>query len=180
MKLTTKRLILRDITRKDTKDIAENANNKEVGYYTEAIPYPYSLKDAKWFVNKCLKEQKEKQRKNYDFGIALNTNNRIIGVISLDSVDLLNKKATMGYWLGKKYRKQGIVSEAEKVVLNFGFNKLKLNKIKGEAVITNKASNSLFKKFGFRKIGIEKKELIKKNEKLDAYMYELLKEEWKK
>lgn len=180
MKLTTKRLILRDIEIKDAEDIAENGNDYDIGRYTAVIPYPYTLKDAKWWINKCLKDIKEKPRKNYNLGIALKSNNKIIGAISLDNIDMLNKRATIGYWLGKKYREQGIMSEAEEAILKLAFDKLKLNKLKGEAVISNKGSNSLFRRFGFRKIGIEKEELIKKEGKLDAYIYELLREDWRK
>ena len=180
MKLKTKRLILRDITEKDAKSIAENANEKEVWYFTEQIPYPYTLKDAKGFVKHCKETQKKKPRANYELGIDLRAEKKIIGMISLCKINYQHKKATIGYWLGKKYRKQGIVSEAEKAVLNFAFNKLKLNKISGEALIENIASNKLFKKFGFRKVGILKEELIKTGKKLDAYRHELLKTEYRK
>ena len=74
------------------------------------------------------------------------------------------------------------MSEAEEAILDFAFNKLKLNKIYGDAVIENKASNRLFKKFKFGKVGILKEELIKNNrklkifnKKLDGYRWELLK-----
>ena len=72
----------------------------------------------------------------------------------------------------------GIISEAEEAILNFGFSKLKLNKIYGKAMIKNDGSNKLFEKFGFRKVGVLKEELIKKREKKDVYQWELLKGDW--
>lgn len=42
----------------------------------------------------------------------------------------------------------------------------------------NTGSNKLFKKFGFRKIGILKEELIKNGKKKDAYYWELLKRDY--
>jgi [ribosomal protein S5]-alanine N-acetyltransferase len=179
MRINSRRLILRDVTMKDAKSIAENANDKLNWYYTESMPFPYSLEDAKKHIKSCMKKQKEKSRKGYDFGIFLKSEKRIVGMISLFKVDRTHKKAGIGYWIGKKYRNQGLVSEAEKVVLDFAFNKLKLNKIKGEAMIENKGSNRLFKKFGFRRIGILREELIKKDKKKDAYAWELLKSNYK-
>src|SRR3989344_2238944 len=174
MKLTTKRIILRDITMKDAESLSKNANDKEIWYFTEVIPYPYKVEDAKLFVKKCQKDAKEKPRKNYEFGIALKSEKRVIGMISLMKVDRQHKKTTLGYWLGKKYRGKGIMTEVEKAILDFAFKKLKLNKVSGDVVIENKASIALFKKFNFRKVGTLKEELIKKGKSLDGYRYELL------
>lgn len=180
MRLVTKRLILRDANVKDAKDIAENANDYDVWYFTDSIPHPYSLKDAKSFIEKCERDRKEKPRKNYSFGIEIKSEKKIVGKISLFRINKEHKRAGIGYWIGKKYRKQGIVSEAEKAVLDFAFNKLKLNKINGDAMTENVGSNKLFEKFGFRKVGILKEELIKKGKKKDVYHWELLKGDYKK
>jgi len=180
MKLISKRIILKDVTIKDAKSIAENANDYDIWYFTESIPHPYSLENAKKFIRDCMKKQREKPRKSYGFGIFLKSEKKIIGMIDLFKIDRMHKKAGIGYWIGKKYRKLGLMSEAEKTLLDFAFNKLKLNKIKGEAMVENKGSNALFKKFGFRKTGIFKEELIKKGKKKDAYHWELLKRNYKK
>tara|TARA_Y100000034_G_scaffold134449_1_gene202931 strand:+ start:884 stop:1432 length:549 start_codon:yes stop_codon:yes gene_type:complete len=180
MRLITKRLILRDFTIKDAKNLAENANDKSIWYFTENIPSPYKLKDAKWFINKCVKKSKEKPRTSYELGIELKDEKRIIGCISIFKVDRIHKRAGIGYWIGKKYRKLGLVSESEKAVLDFAFNKLKLNKIWGDAMVENKGSNMLFKNFGFRKIGIKKEDLIKKGKKKHVYTWELLKKDYKR
>jgi RimJ/RimL family protein N-acetyltransferase len=47
-------------------------------------------------------------------------------------------------------------------------------------MVENEGSNALFKKFGFRKIGIGKDELIKNGKKKDVYIWELLKSNYKK
>ena len=175
--LKTKRLVLRDLVADDAKSIAENANDRDIWYFTAEIPYPYKLKDAKWFINKCQKDAKQKPRKNYELGITLKSEKRVIGIIGLIKVNREHKKVVIGYWLGKKYWRRGIMTESEKAVLNFAFNKLKINKISGEALIENKASNILFKKFGFRRVGILKEELVKNGKKVDMYRYELLKKQ---
>ncbi|MBI2042973.1 GNAT family N-acetyltransferase [Candidatus Pacearchaeota archaeon] len=164
---------------KDAKDIAENANDKEIGNFT-TVPYPYSIKNAGEFIKKKILDKKKKPRETYAFGITIKDKNKIIGVIGLANIDKNNKKAEIGYWIGKKYRKQGIVSEAEKTVLDFGFNKLKLNKIFGKAMPENMGSNKLFKKFKFRKVGLLKEDFIKNGKKKDGYLWELLKSGYKR
>lgn len=180
MKISAKRLVLKDVTMKDAKSIAENANDKLNWYFTESMPYPYSLQDAKKYIKSCIKKQKEKPRKSYSFGIYLKSEKKVVGMIDVFRIDRTHKKAGIGYWIGKNYRKFGLMSEAEKTILDFAFNKLKLNKIKGEAMIENKGSNALFKKFGFRKIGIGREELIKRGKKKDVYIWELLKSNYTK
>lgn len=187
MKLVTKRLILRDLTLKDAKDVAKNAHDFDVWYYTSQIPYPYKLKDAKKWIKSLQKKRKEKLRNSYEFGIELKSEKKVIGAIGVTNINKQHRKACIGYWLGERYRKKGIISEAEKAILDFAFNKLKLNKLYGQAILGNEGSNKLFKKFGFRKIGIEKEELIKdnkklgiKNKKVDCGRWELLKKDWKK
>ena len=79
MKLETKRLILREIQMEDIKDLVENINNLKVSRYLLVVPHPYSLEDAKWWVNHCKERIKEKPRTSYEFSIALKPGNKVIG-----------------------------------------------------------------------------------------------------
>lgn len=187
MKLTTERLILRDLEDKDVKDLVENAHDRKVYYYTAKIPYPYTSKKAKGRIKQAKKESKENPRNNYTFGIELKETGKVIGGIELHHMNRKCKKTQIGYRIGKKYRRKGYISEAEKRVINFAFNRLKLNKISGESMTDNEGSTKLFKKFGFRKVGLKKEELIKNNKRLgienhkkDTYAWELLRKDWGK
>ena len=145
MKIIGKRIILRQMGIKDEKDLAKNANEKHIFDLTSNIPYPYKLKDAKWFINKTKKDARQKPRKNYELGIELVSEKKIIGVIGLTNINNTAKMAEIGYWIGKNYRRSGLITEAEKLILDFGFKKLKLNKVHGSAMKPNKVSNKLFK-----------------------------------
>lgn len=115
MRIKTKKLILRDNKLlSDAKSLAENINDKEIWQYTSHIPYPYTLKMAKDYIKKQQKKQKEKVKKEYVFAIELKNKKGVIGAVGLHHIDGLHKNAEIGYWLGRNYRKQGIMSEAEK------------------------------------------------------------------
>lgn len=182
MRLETKRLILREINEEDEKDLIENINNLNVSRYLVLVPYPYKKKDAKWWINKCKKNAKEKPRTNYNFNIELKLKRGIIGAVGLGKVDKFQGTATLGYWLGEKYWKQKIMSEATKEVLDFAFNRLKLRRINVSAYIKNKPSNNLIKKMGFKHEGMKRKAVkVKSTGKIcDENIYGLLKEGWKK
>ncbi len=182
MKLITKRLILRPFNSGDIKDIQKNINNLNVTKWLLVVPYPYRMKDAKWWVDQCKKEYKNKKRNKYNFGIELKKERKIIGGISLDHADKFQEKATVGYWLGEDYWKSGYGSEALNAILKFGFNKLKLRRIEAEVFAGNPSSGKLLEKFGAKLEGRRKKACRCRADKKikDDLIYGLLKEEWRK
>lgn len=93
------------------------------------------------------------ERKNYRFAILVN--NRVAG-----SVGLFNTPEgyELGYIILKEFRSKGVASKAAKKTLDFGFSKLKLNKIVAVTDIDNGVSQKILKKLGFKKIKENKKE----------------------
>lgn len=183
MKLTTKRLILRDtLEKKEMKDVVENINNLKVSRYLAVVPYPYTMKDAKIWFKKSQKRIKERPRTNYNFTIKLKSENKIIGAISAKSIDKYNGTAVLGYWLGEKYWKQGIMSEAMSKMLDFAFNKIKIRRLEANIFTENKASYKLLEKFGFRREGLRKEASRAKatGKLMDDYIYAMLRKEYQK
>jgi len=154
MRLITKRLILKPPTLRDAKDIAANANDLEVSRYLALVPYPYSVKDARDFIK--LRRKKAKHNP-YNFGITLKSSGKVIGMIGLTAYDKFAGKAEVGYWLGKKYWRQGIAEEALRAFIKFAFGKLKMTRLEAGALVENKASKNLLKKVGFKKEGLKRK-----------------------
>lgn len=182
MKIETKRLVLRNIKKKDADSLRRNINNLNVSKWLLVVPYPYTKKDALWWINRCLEKQKEKPRKSYDFHITIKPNSEVVGGAGLSKVDLKQGTAEAGYWLAEKYWRQGYGFEAVSSVINFAFKKLKLRKITIPVFADNKASNGLAKKLGANLEGTLRKQVISKaSGKLhDENIYGLLKEEWRK
>lgn len=182
MKLETKRLILREVKQRDQLSIRKNINNLKIARFMGSVSYPHSKKDADWFVNACIKDQKKKPRKVYNFGITIKPNNFVVGIVSFGDVDEFNKTARLGYWLGEDYWRNGYMFEAAKKLIEFGFNTLKLRRININAQTQNNPSNNLIKKLGFRHEGTRIKDnKVKSTGKIvDTNVYGMLKEEWLK
>lgn len=179
MKLLTERLLLREIKESDSNYLVEGLRDKEVVTFLEAVPFPYSVSDANWFINKCKENANNKQRENYEFAICLKNNPTIlIGVISLTKINYFHEKCSMGYWLNEKFQRKGYMFEASKKVIEFAFKNLKLNKIEISAAVKNIASNNLIKKLGFVFEGTKKKSMKSKvtKEIFDVNFYGFLKE----
>jgi [ribosomal protein S5]-alanine N-acetyltransferase len=176
MKLETKRLILRKPRKGDVNDFIEGMNNLKISKWLAKVPYPYKKKDALWFINHC------KKKDNYSFNIELKAEKKLIGGIGLHAYDEFNESAEIGFWVNEKYWRQGILSEASMALIDFGFKKLKLNRLVQKAYVGNRASNLVAKKFGYKLEGTERKSAkAKATGKIhDCNVYGMLKNEWPK
>jgi RimJ/RimL family protein N-acetyltransferase len=70
-----------------------------------------------------------KLRKAITFGIEykniLESKLLLVGTIGIKDIDYVNKKANIGYWIGKQYQGKGIATECIKLVVNYAFDVLK-------------------------------------------------------
>ncbi|MGD0077993.1 MAG: GNAT family protein [Sedimentisphaerales bacterium] len=156
MRLVTKRLILRSPAIKDAADIAQNANDLTVLRYTAHVPFPYHIKDAKDFIKRCRKRERQKPVTDRDLVIELRTQRKVIGCTGFIRIDHYTGKADIGYWLGKNYWRQGLGSEAANALIKYAFTKLKLQRLEAAIYRENHVSQALVKKLGFRKEGVRR------------------------
>jgi len=148
MRIVTDRLILREVQPSDAKSIVKQINNLNISKWLLVVPHPYTMKDAKWWINHCREKRDQKPRGTYDFAIELKGHPGSIGGIGLGSIDRKEKTGSLGYWLGEDHWRQGYMGEAANKVLSYGFNKLNLKRIQIPAFLTNIPSNSLAQKLG--------------------------------
>lgn len=181
MKLITQRLVLRDVERRDIGNLAKQANNLNVSRFLLAVPYPYTKSVAQKFIGHCIKEAKKKPRVKYEFGITLREEDRVIGMIGLTGIKKFEGTATIGYWLGEDYWRNGYMTEALERVINFAFDRLRLRRIDISAFVENESSIGLIEKMGFNYEGTRIKNHRAKStgEYHDEKIYGLLRKDWK-
>ena len=165
--IKSKKFVLRSYRNGDEKSLTENINNKKIYRNTLHIPYPYTLKDAKKWIAKNLKEAKKKNPTKINFVIDIN--NEVAGSVGLSKIE--GYRAEIGYWLAEKYWGKGIMTKAVKSVTKFGFEKLKLRRIYAEIFPFNKASRRVLEKAGYKFEGILRKAVKKDNKFLDVYLF---------
>jgi RimJ/RimL family protein N-acetyltransferase len=182
MIIKTKRLILRPPRKEDWKDILEGAKDIEVTRMLAVVPHPYAKKDAQDYIFRTIKKLRKKKKDDYVFFIELKYEKKVIGSTGIHRISNDNKKCSTGSWINKKYWRKGYILEAKIPILDFIFEKLKLNKVETEAFVENKASQKMSEKLGFKKEGLKRKSVnCKATGKIhDEVIYGLLKEEWKK
>lgn len=101
--------------------------------------------------------QREKDEK-YSFGIFLKETDALIGGISLS--EILRgplQSCFIGYTLDKPHNGKGYMTEAVRLLVDFGFKELKLHRIEAGVMPHNLGSLRVLEKSGFHKEGIARK-----------------------
>ncbi len=170
------RVLLRKLRASDASDIYLNINNRDIARWTIALPYPYPKDEAAKHIRKM--QRLWRTGKTFAFGIVLKETARLIGNVNLARVDQKHKCAEMNFWIGKKYWRQGLATQAARLALNFGFKKLKLHRIYAAAFEPNVASRGVLKKCGFTHEGTMRQAVVKHNKRHNFLNYGILKSEF--
>jgi RimJ/RimL family protein N-acetyltransferase len=143
---------LRELTIDDATTIV-NLIEYEIAKYLYEVPYPYKIHDALKFIKSSYNDFK--LGKAITFGIeykdTLESNLLLVGTIGIKDIDYVNKKANLGYWIGKQYQGKGIATECIKLVVNYVFDELKLEEISAYVFPDNNPSIRVLEKNGFVK-----------------------------
>lgn len=161
---------LREFQPSDKKRLAELANNKKIwDNVRDFFPYPYTERDAIEFIETCMKE-------NPITTFAVECQKELVGVAGLIlQTDIYKKTAEIGYWIGEPHWNKGIATKAVKLLVNYGFEGLKLRRIFSGVFENNKASQKVLEKCGFRHEGIFEKSVLKNSSIIDEYRYAIVK-----
>ena len=159
----------------DIPFIVKYASNKNISDFTLNLPFPYDEKDAIFWIN--IANQGFKNGTKIIFGIRLKPKNVFIGGIGL-TIESAFDRAEIGYWIAKPFWRKGYATEATKSVIEFGFNKLNLNRLTSSHLAKNPASGRVLEKSGLKKEGVLKEHILKNSEYHDLVIYGLTKNDF--
>ncbi len=105
-----------------------------------------------------------KRAKEQDSALALflirKDDSRLLGGINLENIQRgPAQSATIGYWIGSDYSRQGLMTEAVRGVVNYAFARLDLSRIQAATLPGNKPSRAVLEKTGFKYEGVAQKYL---------------------
>jgi ribosomal-protein-alanine N-acetyltransferase len=87
--------------------------------------------------------------------------------------------ASLGYWIGEPYARQGYMSAALPLVLDFAFGRLRLHRVEAACLPTNIPSRALLKKVGFQQEGLARQYLCIQGKWQDHLLFAILREDWR-
>lgn len=113
-------------------------------------------------------------------GIFLN-DGTVIGDIALQNIEWQNRCCSVGITIAKlENRSKGYGGEALKLLLEYGFNNIGLERISATTLEQNILSQKLLKKSGFTLEGTERKAVYFAGRRWDRLNYAMLREEYNK
>lgn len=154
------------------ESIAINANNKKVSNnLRDVFPYPYTMKDADYFIEDCIKN-----KYNNNINKAIVVDDKAVGSIGITLLnDVYRKSAEIGYWLGENYWNKGIVTEAVKIIVKEAFERFDIVRINAEIFSDNVSSKRVLEKAGFKFEGVKEKSIYKNGVLKDSLLYAYIK-----
>jgi diamine N-acetyltransferase len=104
-----------------------------------------------------------------------------VGTIGLLSIDRKDSKAEYYIAMGETaYKGKGVAKAASRLILQYGFEKLGLNRIYLFTEVENVGAQKLFEAVGFVKEGLIRQDIISHGRFVDRFAYGFLKEDWSK
>lgn len=144
-------------------------NDEETTNNMQKHCFPNTLDKQMEFLNN-LKNDKSK----IQLGIICKENNQLIGCVSLQNIDYINRTAEIAEIIGEKqYRTIRYMEESIGIIIKFGFNTLNLNRIYG-GTLSEEFALFLIKRFKFKKEGLFRNHVFKNGEYKDIYYLGLL------
>lgn len=144
--LEDKSLLLREVKEEDAEDILELYSEKDISLYDKS-PYINDLEDALRFISEIKSSYYHKKR--IDWAIIIKNSNKLVGLIAIHSINSMIYTAEVGYLMNKKYRNQGIITEALNMLITFLFENIDIHSLKATVHVENIASIKVCKKVGF-------------------------------
>ncbi len=174
--LQTERLILREIISSDTEAIFRIRGDYEVTRYNTGLPYTDQEQagDLIKAMTAAFDDQSEIR-----WGITLKAEgDAVIGMVGFNYWNRRDSRASVGYDLARAYWKRGIMTEALRAVVEFGFDQMDLNRIEADADARNAASARVLAKLGFKREGVQRDQFFDVGGFQDLVLFSLLHREY--
>lgn len=175
--LGTPRLMLRPFAPADGPEVKRLAGRKEIAATALRIPHPYPDGMAEEWIG--THAEAFRQGKQATFAVTHREKGHLLGAIDL-TIDPEHETGELGFWIGVKYQKKGLCSEAAEAMLYFGFNQLKLHRIHAGHMARNPASGRVLQKVGMQYEGCMREHVKKSGRREDLVLYGILEKEYRK
>lgn len=169
--METPRLLLREIRMDDILEYYEQLfGDGDVCRYLLFDPHQ-DISESMASIEKTLARYEE--GRCYRWGIALQEDDRLIGIIELLRFDEEASTCSFVYMLSCDSWNQGYGTEALSAVIRFAFEKMDIDRILVDHMSPNAASGAVMRKAGMTHIGTEPGKYEKHGQIFDAEIYEI-------
>ncbi len=167
------RTYFRPIEPEDEPQLRKWINDPRV-WSTTGLRHPFnSLREKEWI------EKYGKNDNDYQFGVAVKEDDRLIGTVGLHGIRQHSRKATLGIAIGDvDAQNKGYGTEAVGLTLRFAFEELNLNRVMLHVFDFNPRAQRVYEKNGFVQEGRLRQDSYRHGQYRDILVYGILRAEW--
>jgi RimJ/RimL family protein N-acetyltransferase len=173
--INTPRLSLRWISEADLDALFSIFSHPEVMRYWSTPPL-VDREAARRLLNEI--HDNFHKRAFLKWGIARRGDDLLLGTATLFHLDFDNRRAEIGYALGREYWSQGYMNEALQALVRYAFADLNLHRLEADVDPRNASSILTLERLGFQREGYLRERWQVNGEVQDALFYGLLRPEW--
>jgi RimJ/RimL family protein N-acetyltransferase len=173
--LATGRLILRPPQASDADALFAMHSDPEVMRYFSEPPWQDPARAVQQIADDAEAFGKEEF---FRFAITLQATGEYLGSCTLFAVHRQNRRAEIGYALGRPYWGQGYMHEALTALLEYAFVERDLNRLEADIDPQNAGSANALLRLGFKQEGYLHERWIVGGQVSDSALYGLLRRAW--
>ena len=156
----------------DLQPLVTACQDPEISRWTR-VPFPYGPSDARNYL--LQRHDALHAGASAPFAVVrAEDRDQLLGSISLMRFSWKNARAEVGYWLARDARGQGHITRAVRLITNWGFGQLGLQRIDLVAATGNPASQRVAERCGFTREAVLRSYMISKTGRDDMVAFGLL------
>ena len=132
----------------------------------------YSITESEGWVKNAAKCWAEGTA--YEFAITDSKDGSLIGGCGLNHLNKIDQVANLGYWVRSSRQGRGIAARAARLLIRFGMNELKLNRIEILAAVENFASRKTAENAGAVREAILRHRIALPDKVHDAVLFSII------
>ena len=174
--LHTERLVLRPLTPADVDDVFAYASDPAVARHTTWDPHATPA-DSRCFVESIV--ARGAAGAVAPWGMQLKADGIVVGTCGFVYWVPRHGRAEVAYALAQRVWGRGLMTEAIRAVLTFGFEVMRCNRIEGRCLPENAASAAVLEKGGMCYEGVIREHVYVKGAYRNVGLYSVLAREWR-
>ncbi|WP_328884929.1 GNAT family N-acetyltransferase [Streptomyces sp. NBC_00316] len=172
--LTGERVVLRPFTEDDAAAIADVIEDPEVIRYTFEPSTELTLQRLRaWYGSRS------EQADRLDLAVTDRATGEVVGEVVLYDWNPANQNCTFRTLVGPRGRGRGLGTEATRLIVGYGFERIGLHRIQLDVYTDNHRARRVYEKVGFIAEGVRRQVQLRDGVWRDELVMSVLSHEWK-